>query len=96
MNDTVYDNLSLSRFGIEVDGHTAFTKYTISPGVITFIHTEVPKELAGKGVGSRLAQGALEAVRARGLKVVAECPFIAAYITKHPEYQTLLTETRHG
>ncbi|HEX7775877.1 MAG TPA: GNAT family N-acetyltransferase, partial [Parvibaculum sp.] len=55
--------------------------------------TVVPEELGGKGVGSRLAKGALDAVRAEGLKVVPQCPFIAAYIKKHPEYQPLVIES---
>ena len=50
----------------------------------------MPAELGGKGVGSRLVQGALEQVRAEGLKVVAECPFVKAWISKHPAYGDLL------
>jgi hypothetical protein len=50
----------------------------------------VPKELEGKGIGSRLIKGALDQVRAAGLKVVAQCPFVKAYIGKHAEYADLL------
>ena len=85
-------NAVLHRFELEVDGVIAFSVYRRSAGVVTFIHTEVPEALAGKGVGSKLAQGALEMVRARGEKVIAECPFIAAYIKKHPELQDLLVK----
>jgi hypothetical protein len=89
---TVRDNAALHRFEIEVDGVTAFSVYRRSVGVVTFIHTEVPEALAGKGVGSKLVQGALDMVRARGEKVIAECPFIAAYIKKHSELQDLLVK----
>jgi hypothetical protein len=58
--------------------------------VITFRHTEVPQALSGHGIGSRLVRGALDAARARGLKVVAKCPFVAAYMAKHPEFNDLL------
>jgi predicted GNAT family acetyltransferase len=58
--------------------------------VITFIHTEVPPELGGKGVGSKLVQGAIDQVRAEGMKVIPGCPFIKAWIGKHPEYKDLL------
>ena len=92
MSNTVYDNTSLHRFELEVDGHIAFAEYTRAPDIITSIHTVVPTELGGKGVGSQLARGALDAVRAQGLKVVAQCPFIAAYIAKHAEYQNLLKD----
>ena len=73
-----------------VDGHTALAAYRLKPGVITFTHTEVPKELGGRGIGSQLAKGALDQARERGLKVVPLCPFIKAYIEKHPEYADLL------
>ena len=92
MTSAVRDNPALHRFELDVDGVTAFTVYRHKSGVVTFIHTEVPDALAGKGVGSKLAKGALDIVRARNEKVIAECPFIAAYIQKHPEVQDLLVK----
>jgi predicted GNAT family acetyltransferase len=90
MMSAVSDNEAAHRFEIDVDGVTAFSEYARKNGVVTFIHTEVPDALSGKGVGSMLARGALDLVRARGEKVIAKCPFIAAYIQKHAEYQSLL------
>ena len=87
---TVHNNQRAHRFELEIDGHLAKAWYRLSPGLITFTHTDVPDELAGRGIGSRLAKGALDIVRAEGLKVVPLCPFIAAYIGKHPEYADLL------
>jgi len=86
----VRNNTAESRFELDVDGHVAVAYYDFKTGVITFTHTEVPPALSGQGVGSKLAKGALDSVRAQKLKVVAKCPFIAAYIGKHPEYQDLL------
>ncbi len=86
----VRDNAGKHRFELDVEGHTAMAYYNLSPGVITFTHTEVPPALSGRGVGSRLARGALDLVRAQNLKVVANCPFIGGYIGKHAEYQDLL------
>ena len=68
----------------------AASYYRLSPGVITFTHTGVPKEFEGHGLGSRLARGALEEVRAQGLKVEAKCPFVSGYMAKHPEFNDLL------
>ena len=62
--------------------------------VITFIHTEVPPELGGRGIGSILVQGALDQVRAAGWKVIAECPFVKAWIGKHSEHRDLLKAVR--
>jgi predicted GNAT family acetyltransferase len=88
--ETVRDNPALHRFELDVDGKIAASYYQLRPGVITFTHTEVPHELEGHGIGSRLVRGALEAARARGLKVVAKCPFVSAYMAKHPEFNDLL------
>ena len=90
MPDEVQNNPAQSRYELTTDGGMAATYYVLSPGVITFLHTEVPRALEGRGTGSKLARGALEAVRARGLKVVAECPFIRGYIERHPEFADLL------
>jgi predicted GNAT family acetyltransferase len=86
----VRDNPALHRFELDAEGHTAAAYYTLAPGVITFTHTDVPAELNGRGIGSALVRGALEQVRARGLKVVAKCPFVSAYMGKHPEFNDLL------
>ncbi|MGP0093528.1 MAG: GNAT family N-acetyltransferase [Xanthobacteraceae bacterium] len=86
----VRNNTGLNRFELDADGHVAVAYYQLSPGVITFTHTEVPAELSGRGIGSALARGALDQVRAQGLKVVAQCPFIGAFIGKHSEYGDLL------
>jgi predicted GNAT family acetyltransferase len=93
MNDTtgtVRDNPAENRYELTVDGYLAAAYYKLSDGVITFVHTEVPKELGGRGIGSQLVKGALDDVRARNLKVVAQCPFVAGYIGKHADYSGLL------
>jgi predicted GNAT family acetyltransferase len=90
MATEVRNNAALNRFELEVDGHLAVSYYHLSPGVITFTHTEVPPALGGRGVGSTLVRGALELARAQGLKVVSKCPFVSAYLGKHPEFNDLL------
>jgi uncharacterized protein len=89
MSDVV-NNKAHHRYELVIDGRLAATYYKIDDGVATFIHTEVPPELGGQGVGSRLVKGALDQVRADGLKVIAQCPFVKAWIGKHPEYADLL------
>jgi predicted GNAT family acetyltransferase len=89
MSDIV-NNKAKHRYELAVDGHIAATCYEIADGVITFVHTEVPPELGGKGIGSRLIKGALDQVRADGLKVIAQCPFVKAFIEKNAAYQDLL------
>jgi predicted GNAT family acetyltransferase len=89
MTDVV-NNKAQHRYELAVDGHIAATYYEISGEIITIVHTEVPPELGGKGIGSKLIKGALDQVRADGLKLIAQCPFVRAYIEKHPEYADLL------
>jgi predicted GNAT family acetyltransferase len=89
MSDDVRDNPARQRFELDLDGHTAFVTYKRADGVLTIQHTEVPKELNGRGIGSKLARGVLDSARAAGLKVVPLCPFVASYMDKHPEYADL-------
>ena len=83
------DNTTRHRFELDLDGHTAFATYKRADGVLTILHTEVPKELNGRGIGSKLVRGMLDLARAEGLKVVPLCPFVASYMDKHPEYADL-------
>ncbi len=92
MASGVRDNTRSHRFELEIDDQVAKSWYRLQGNVITFTRTDVPESLSGKGVGTRLATGALDAARAAGLKVVALCPFIAAFIKRHREYQDLLVK----
>lgn len=89
MSDIVNNNAN-HRFELVVDGHLAAAYYRMDGDAITFMHTEVPPELGGRGIGSILVQGALDQARAAGWKVIAECPFVKAWIGKHSEYGDLL------
>ena len=86
----IVNNKTKHRYELAADGHIAATYYDVADGVITFDHTEVPPELGGKGIGSKLVKGALDQVRAQGLKVMANCEFVKGYIGKHPEYADLI------
>jgi uncharacterized protein len=90
MSATVRNNTARSRFELDVDGGgVAVADYKVDGDVITFKHTEVPPRARGAGVASRLIAGALETVRTQGLKVVARCSFVRAYLAKHPEFHDL-------
>ena len=90
-NDVVVrDNQEAGRFEAHVDGHTAICEYVLSEDAMRFIHTVVPAELSGRGIGSKLAEAGLQACRDRGLQAMPDCSFIAGYIRKHPECQDLV------
>jgi predicted GNAT family acetyltransferase len=83
----ISNNTAGSRYEIRVgDALAGFAEYHLRPGRITFTHTEIGDEFEGKGIGSRLAAAALDGAGADGLLVTPLCPFIAAYIRRHPEY----------
>ncbi len=84
---TVIDNKELSRFEIHVDGFVAFEDYELFDGGIAYTHTEVPKELGGRGIAKFLIKTILDDAAAKGLKVKPVCPLVRAFIEKNPEYQ---------
>lgn len=90
MDQKVINNESKSRFEYHDDGHVAIAAYQLKPDVIVLTHTEVPKELGGRGIGNKLAIFALEYARANDLRVIPLCPFMASFIEKHPEYKELV------
>jgi predicted GNAT family acetyltransferase len=88
---TVVPNPEESRYEIHVGGVRAgLTHYRTTAEAIVFDHTEVDDAYEGQGLGGQLARGALDDVRAKGQKVVAECPFIKGWIARHEDYQDLL------
>jgi predicted GNAT family acetyltransferase len=86
----VVDNPTDGRFEAHVDGRVGFVSYIKNGDTVIFTHTEVPKELQGRGLGSVLARGVLDRARREGWTVVARCPFISKFIDGHPEYRALL------
>ncbi len=81
----VVDNQAEGRFELEIDGHLAQLVYDLEGDRLTLIHTEVPKDLEGQGVGGRLVSAAVErSVRDR-LTIVPVCPFARGWLQRHPE-----------
>jgi predicted GNAT family acetyltransferase len=91
---TVLDVPEWARFEIHVDGQLAgFAQYRSTPGLIVFTHTEIDDEFEGRGLGSALIRAALDTARQRGLAVRPDCPFVRAYIARHPDdYLDLVPE----
>jgi predicted GNAT family acetyltransferase len=97
MDASVTDNQAAHRYEIHADGKLAgYVTYQSDPGRISFIHTEIDDEFEGEGLGSRLVAAALEDARSRDLSVLPFCPFVNAYIKRHPEYLDLVPESDRG
>jgi uncharacterized protein len=92
MEIEVKDNPAQNRFEATIEGHAAIIDYKLGPGEITVLHTEVPKELEGRGIAGAMTKFALEQIRERGLQLIPLCPYMRAYLKKHPEYQDLVKD----
>ncbi len=91
MAPVVTDNPESHRYEARLDTRLAgFLDYRLRGGQIVLAHTDVDPELEGKGVGSALARFALEDARSRDLGVVPRCPFVLAYLKRHPEFEDLV------
>ncbi len=79
------DNAAASRFEVTVDGHLAELTYRRDDERLVLVHTGVPDELEGEGIGGKLVAAAIEDAAERGLIVVPECEFARAWLEKHPD-----------
>ncbi|MEW7292282.1 GNAT family N-acetyltransferase [Aquimarina sp. 2304DJ70-9] len=74
------------RFEFHVENEIAFIEYILAKGNSIYLtHTEVPKSLEGKGLGSAIIKKTLEYVREKKYQLVPLCPFVAVYLKRHPE-----------
>lgn len=87
----VSDETEASRFEVTVEGHTGVLEYRLDGDRLVLIHTEVPDELEGRGVGSGLVRAAVARAEADGLTVVPECSFARGWLEKHPDETARIT-----
>jgi uncharacterized protein len=90
---SVRNNPEQSRYEIAVEGELAgFAQYRERPRLLALTHTEIDERFEGRGLGGELISFALDDARERGLAVLPFCPFVNAYIQRHPEYVELVPE----
>ncbi len=82
---TILDNQQNQQFEIFIDDDRAWLEYRIKDNALYLMHTEVPENMAGKGVASALAAHAFNYARAHHMKIKAYCPFVVTWLKKHPE-----------
>ncbi len=87
----VSNNEPEQRYEVQVNGRLAVLDYQRTGNRLALVHTGVPKELEGQGIGGALARAALEEAHAQGLTVIPRCPFVASYIRRHPDYRDLVS-----
>jgi len=88
--NTIHHNSASQRFEMTIEGHRCELEYTLAGNVMTITHTRVPSELGGRGLAAELTKFALNHANSQNWRVVPQCSYVDAYITKHPEFATLL------
>lgn len=88
---TVHDDEARHRFLVTVEGFEAELVYRREPGRLTLVHTGVPDELGGRGIGSLLVRAAIERAAADGLVIAPWCPFARKWLEDHPEAAARVT-----
>ncbi|HSZ32184.1 MAG TPA: GNAT family N-acetyltransferase [Puia sp.] len=92
MEIQVSNNLKQSQFEVLEEGEIAVLQYRIHEGVIWLMHTEVPKNLEGRGIAAALAHFSLEWAKENHIKAKVLCPFVAVYLKRHPEYNEYIVK----
>jgi len=91
MPSEIIDNPPQQRFELALDDdQIAAAYYRIEDDRVILTHTEVPSEFSGQGIGSQLARGVFDAIRASGRKTVLKCSFMARFYAAHPEYSDIV------
>jgi predicted GNAT family acetyltransferase len=81
----VVDERSASRFAVVIDGHVAELVYGRKGDHLTLVHTGVPEELGGRGLGGTLVRKAVDVAEADGLTIVPQCEFARGWLESHPD-----------
>jgi predicted GNAT family acetyltransferase len=91
MEEEFLDNKEKKQYELRLEAGTARLEYIrAKDDKIYLTHTEVPKKLEGKGIGSKIVKYALDDIRSSGLTLIPLCPFVALYLKRHPEYMDLV------
>ncbi|TVS13637.1 MAG: N-acetyltransferase [Wenzhouxiangella sp.] len=90
MSEPIRHASDQQRFELEIDGNPCRLHYTLSGNIVSLDSVQVPKAVGGQGIAGRLTRHALDWARQQNLRVRPVCPYVAAWIKRHPEYADLL------
>jgi uncharacterized protein len=89
-NLQVTHNAAARRFETVVDGLLGRCDYRMHGDTMMLVHTEVPPQLEGRGIASRLVRAAFDHAKANGMDVLPVCSYVSAWTRRHPEVESLL------
>ena len=84
------NNAATNRFEITVDGAVAFIEYKQTQHAIALLHTEVPKEMEGRGIAGALVEKTRHYIEKHHLRLIPLCPYVVVYLKRHPEWNRLV------
>ena len=88
----IRNNTHHRRFEAETDGKLSIVEYRrVDDETLALTHTEVDPSLEGRGIGSTLVEGVLEYMEQNNLKIVPLCPFVSAYLKRHPDWNRVVS-----
>ena len=90
MDDSVTENPATHRFEMAIGDSVAAAYCRLKDGKVVVIHTEVPQQLSGHGIGSKLAEGVFRLIRETGRRAVVRCSFMTGWVSRHPEVNDLV------
>lgn len=88
-NLKVVHNPEQNRFEVELEGQIAKLDYLVDGDSIIMTHVGVPYEFRGHGVAGVITKAGLEYAKAKSLRVIPMCSYVAAYIRRNPQYAEL-------
>ncbi len=83
-------NQAEEQFEVALGAGRAVLTYAEQNGKFYVLHTEVPEEMEGQGIGSALVREAMDYARGKGVKVVPLCPFAKAWLHRHHDYDEMV------
>lgn len=89
-NYELHHDAAGSRYYFQLPDAQAEIVYIDTPDAVILTHTHVPEQYGGQGIAGRLTQAVLEALNAEQKKIVPQCSYIARYVERHPQWQTML------
>ncbi len=89
-------NKEKKRFEIDVNGKYAFINYGEFGNQIALVHTETDPELAGTGAAVAVVEKTLQYLETNSISLLPFCPYVFAYIKKHPEWKRIVSPKFKG
>ena len=88
----ITNNEREQQFEVIVEGEKALIQYRFKDGALVLMHTAVPDKLGGRGIATALAEYAFSYARAHHFPVIVYCPFVAAWLKRHPEQMDIVVK----